>query len=55
VGPTPEGAPFDVTDKLGRMLNELEHAHLYIAELERRNAALEARFDAFEARLAARD
>ncbi|MEZ5716350.1 MAG: hypothetical protein R3D85_15045 [Paracoccaceae bacterium] len=26
VGPTPEGAPFNVTDKLGRMLNELEHA-----------------------------
>ncbi|MEZ5716057.1 MAG: hypothetical protein R3D85_13345 [Paracoccaceae bacterium] len=35
VGPTPEGQPIDLTDKLGRMLNELEHAHLYIAQLER--------------------
>ncbi|MDQ2092139.1 hypothetical protein [Marimonas arenosa] len=32
VGPTPEGAPFNLTDKLGRMLNELEHAHIYIAQ-----------------------
>jgi hypothetical protein len=34
VGPTPENTPIDLTDKLGRMLNELEHAHLYIAQLE---------------------
>jgi len=31
VGPTPEGAPINVSDKLGRMLNELEKAHIYIA------------------------
>ncbi|MEZ5716831.1 MAG: hypothetical protein R3D85_17770, partial [Paracoccaceae bacterium] len=31
--------PINVTDKLGRMLNELEHAHLYIAQLERENGA----------------
>ena len=59
VGPTPEGAPVNVSDKLGRMLNELEHAHLYIAELEAevarlrdevgRIAALEARMTAIEA------
>ncbi|MEZ5714070.1 MAG: hypothetical protein R3D85_02175 [Paracoccaceae bacterium] len=42
VGPTPEGAPFDLTDKLGRMLNELEHAHLYIAQQDARIARLEA-------------
>lgn len=33
VGPTPENEPVNVTDKVGRMLNELETAHIYIAEL----------------------
>lgn len=41
VGPTLEGAPFNMTDKVGRMLNELEHAHIYIAELHERIAKLE--------------
>jgi hypothetical protein len=36
VGPTPEGEPIDVTDKLGRMLNELEQAHIYIEQLQKR-------------------
>ena len=35
VGPTLPGAAMNVSDKLGGMLNELEHAHLYIAQLER--------------------
>lgn len=52
VGPTPEGAPFNVTDKLGRMLNELEHAHLYIAQLSRENAAQQLLNARLEARLA---
>ena len=42
VGPTPENEPINLSDKLGRMLNELEHAHIYIAELEARLAKLEA-------------
>jgi hypothetical protein len=42
VGPTIENAPFNMTQKVGRMLNELEHAHIYIAELETRLSALEA-------------
>jgi hypothetical protein len=41
VGPTPEGQPIDVSDKLGRMLNELEKAHIYIDQLHRRLEALE--------------
>lgn len=41
VGPTVEGAPFNLTDKVGRMLNELEHAHIYIAQLEERLLVLE--------------
>ena len=56
VGPTIENQPINVSDKLGRMLNELEHAHIYIAELERavrRIPDLEARLAAMEARLAA--
>jgi hypothetical protein len=59
IGPTVAGAPFDVTETLGRLLNEVEHAHIYIAQLEGRerrqqavNAGYEARIDALEARLA---
>ena len=36
VGPTRDGEPWDVTDKMGRMLNELEHAHLFIAGQQQR-------------------
>ena len=32
VGPTEEGAPLNVSEKLGGMLNALEHAHVFIAE-----------------------
>ena len=42
VGPTPEDAPFNVSEKVGRILNELEHAHIYIAQLEERLSTLEA-------------
>ena len=41
IGPTPEGQPFNLTDKLGRMLNELEHAHLYIAQQQTALRSLE--------------
>jgi hypothetical protein len=56
VGPTRHGEPWDMTDKMGRVLNELEHAHLYIGQLHAQNsaqaaqiAALSARLDAIEA------
>ncbi|WP_425099088.1 hypothetical protein [Tropicibacter sp. S64] len=39
VGPTPENGPFNLTAMTGGMLNELEKAHLYIAELHEENAA----------------
>jgi len=32
VGPTPENAPFNLTEKTGGMLNELEKAHIYIEQ-----------------------
>ncbi|WP_299303240.1 hypothetical protein [uncultured Litoreibacter sp.] len=41
VGPTPESGPFNITAMTGGMLNELEKAHLYIAQLEERLAAVE--------------
>ena len=56
VGPTIENEPINVSDKLGRVLNELEHAHIYIAELEaqdrmtrQRMAEQDARIDALRA------
>ena len=66
VGPTPEEGPFNITAMTGGMLNELEKAHLYIAELHAdlatqrsENAALKAvqndltlRLEKLEARVA---
>ncbi|MEZ5716058.1 MAG: hypothetical protein R3D85_13350 [Paracoccaceae bacterium] len=56
VGPTLENTPINVTDKLGGILNELEHAHLYIAQQEAAIDALKtehaARISALEAQLA---
>lgn len=48
VGPTPENAPsFDVTEKVGGILNELEKAHIYIErlneEVKQQKAALAAK------------
>lgn len=53
IGPTPEGAPINVSDKLGRMLNELEHAHIYIAQQEKTITALRSEQAAIRAELAA--
>ena len=57
VGPTLPGAPMNVSEKMGAMLNELEHAHIYIeqlhAEARARDAViadLVARLEAVEAR-----
>ena len=43
IGPTIENQPFDLTDKTGRMLNELEKAHIYIEQLHKRLSILEAK------------
>ncbi|MEZ5714066.1 MAG: hypothetical protein R3D85_02155 [Paracoccaceae bacterium] len=45
VGPTLPGAPVNMSEQYGRLLNELEHAHIYIARLEDRLARVEARLD----------
>jgi len=41
VGPTVENAPFNLSEKTGGMLNELEKAHIYIEQLHNRLAKLE--------------
>ena len=42
VGPTAESGPMNLSVKMGGMLNELEHAHIYIEQLSKRIEALEA-------------
>ncbi|WP_136444120.1 hypothetical protein [Pacificoceanicola onchidii] len=49
VGPTPEDGPFNITAMTGGMLNELEKAHLYIAELHEQNAAMAAQMATIKA------
>lgn len=41
VGPTLEDQPFNLTEKTGGMLNELEKAHIYIEQLHKRLDAKE--------------
>jgi len=41
VGPTDENGPFNISHKMGGMLNELEKAHIYIAQLNERISVLE--------------
>lgn len=55
VGPTIENAPINISDKVGRILNEVETAHIYIEELHTRLEDVEAlreRVAELEARLA---
>jgi hypothetical protein len=68
VGPTPEGAPINVGKKTTGILNEVEHAHIYIEQLHHRaredrkkidhlmakNEALEARLSRLEKALEAK-
>ena len=51
VGPTIENEPINVSDKLGRMLNELEKAHIYIADLNEQNKMLKERLEKIELEL----
>ncbi|SPH27490.1 hypothetical protein ASD8599_03956 [Ascidiaceihabitans donghaensis] len=49
VGPTLPDQPLDVTTKMLRMLNELEHAHIFIQQLNAEIGVLEARLNEMEA------
>ena len=51
VGPTVEGAPINVSEKLGGTLNALEYAHVFIAALRDENETLRAEKSAMEIRL----
>jgi len=48
VGPTVENQPINLSEKTGRMLNELETAHIYIEQLHKRLAKLEAKLEGVE-------
>ena len=45
VGPTPEGAPINLTNKTTGILHELEKAHIYIEQLHQRLSELESRIE----------
>ena len=45
VGPTRPGAPLNVAEKLGAVLNELEHAHIYIEQVHEDLVDQRARLD----------
>ena len=49
VGPTVENAPFNMTEKTTGMLNELEHAHIYIEQLNNTLKELTKRVEELEA------
>ena len=48
VGPTPEGAPINLSKKTTGILHELEKAHIYIEELHTTIQKMEARLSAIE-------
>jgi len=48
VGPTSRDEPINLTEHMGNVLNELEKAHIFIAQLNERNKALEARLERIE-------
>ncbi|MDQ2089294.1 hypothetical protein [Marimonas arenosa] len=50
VGPTEPGSAVNITEQFGRLLNELEHAHIYIAELEERDRRQQNEIEAMNAR-----
>ncbi|MEQ9239695.1 hypothetical protein [Roseovarius indicus] len=52
VGPTLPGEAFNVTEKMGAMLNELEHAHIYIEELHAELGAQKAEKSEMQAQIA---
>ena len=51
VGPTEEGKPFNLTQKTGGMLNELEKAHIYIAQLNGQLTAKDQEIEALHERM----
>jgi hypothetical protein len=55
VGPTAEDAPFNVSDKMHRMLNELEHAQIFIGQQQGQIEAQDDRLATQDDQIAAQD
>ena len=53
IGPTPENQPFNLSQKTGGLIHELEKAHIYIEQLHGELARLRDRLTQVEATLAA--
>ncbi|REJ84957.1 MAG: hypothetical protein DWQ36_18745 [Acidobacteria bacterium] len=53
VGPTIENEPINLSEKTGRILNELEHAHIYISQLNTQVHDLSAEVELKDAQLRA--
>jgi len=51
VGPTTEGNPVDLTEKVSVLINELEKAHIYIERLHERLRAKETTLSTFQQKL----
>ena len=49
VGPTSPDEDINLTEHMGNVLNELEKAHIYIAQLNEQNKALQTRLEKLEA------
>lgn len=51
IGPTAPHKPVNISEQYGNMLNELEHAHIYIQQLNGEKKALNQKVDSLESRL----
>lgn len=51
IGPTEPKKPFNISDQFGNVLNELETAHIYIAQLNDEKETLNSKVKSLEARL----
>jgi hypothetical protein len=51
VGATAETGQYDLSNKVLRMLNELEHAHIYIAQMNEEFTAMREQVASLEAKL----
>ncbi len=52
IGPTEPSKPVNLTDQYGNLLNELEKAHIYIAQLNERDQASKKEKEILQAKVA---
>ncbi len=51
IGPVVPKEPINISDQFGNFLNELETAHIYIAQLKHEKDTLQTKVDSLESRL----